>query len=105
ALHKAALLAAAGLPPEERAAELRDVLALEAFALHFLEAACAAGHVAGSWGEVAERKGTHDYYNEHGLDAESWDREPMQLFGDGHMQKEDLERAGRAVGTSLEGVV
>ncbi len=103
ALHKAAL--AAGLPPDERAAELRDVLALEAFALHFLEDAFAAGHVAGSWGEVAERKGTHDYYNEHGVDAESWDREPMQLFGDGHMRKEDLERAGRAVGVSLEEVL
>ena len=103
ALHKAAL--AAGLPPDERAAELRDVLALEAFALHFLEDAFAAGHVAGSWGEVAERKGTHDYYNEHGVDAESWDREPMQLFGDGHMRAEDLARAGRAAGVSLEEVL
>ena len=105
ALHKAALAAGSDLPPQERAAELRDVLALEAFALHFLEDAFAAGHVAGSWGEVAERKGTHDYYNEHGLDAESWNREPMQLFGDGHMRAEDLERAGHAVGTSLEEVL
>lgn len=105
ALHIAALLGDAGLPPEERAAQLRNVLALEAFALHFLEDAFAAGHVAGSWGEVAERKGTHDYYNEHGLDAESWDREPMQLFGDGHMREEDLERAGRAVESSLEEVL
>ena len=85
--------------------QLQNVLALEAFALHFLEDAFAAGHVAGSWGEVAERKGTHDYYNEHGLDAESWDREPMQLFGDGHMREEDLARAGRAVASSLEEVL
>ena len=40
--------------------------------LHFLEDAFAAGHIAGSWGNAAERKGTHDYYNEHGLDAETW---------------------------------
>jgi hypothetical protein len=102
ALHQAALAAGSAAAPEDRAAELRIILALEAFALHFLEDAFAAGHVAGSWGEVAERKGTHDYYNEHGVDAENWDREPMQIFGDGHMREDDLARAGHAVETSLE---
>src|SRR5262249_49580184 len=47
----------------------RRILATEAFALHFLEDTFAAGHVAGSWGDIAERKGTHDYYSEFGLDT------------------------------------
>ena len=47
----------------EAAARARLILALEAFAEHFLEDMFAAGHVAGSWGNVAERKGTHDFYN------------------------------------------
>src|SRR5215813_4074302 len=51
----------------ERPQRARRVLATEAFALHFLEDTFAAGHVAGSWGDVAERKGTHDYYSEFGL--------------------------------------
>jgi hypothetical protein len=47
---------AAGTP--ERAALARAVLADEAFALHFLEDSFAAGHVAGTWGKTAVRKGT-----------------------------------------------
>ncbi len=99
ALHQAALLD--GTPAEERASGARDVLALEFFALHFLEDSFAAGHIAGSWGAAAVRKGTHDYYNEHGLESVSWDRESMLLFGDGHMQASDLDRAGHAVRLSL----
>ena len=100
--HSAALERAASAPPEsaspaERAAEMRQILALECFALHFLEDAFAAGHVAGSWGPTAERKGTHDYYNEHGIEADTWDNEPVTLFGDAHMRPPDLERAGEAV--------
>jgi hypothetical protein len=100
ALHAAATLGEAGAP-ESRSAALRCMMALESFALHFLEDAFAAGHIAGSWGNAAERKGTHDYYNEHGLDAETWAHQPMLLFGDGHMRETDLERAGKAVRDSM----
>jgi len=103
--HVAALHAAAALgrdaTPESRSAGVRGVMALEFFALHFLEDAFAAGHIAGSWGNAAVRKGTHDYYNEHGLDAETWAHKPMLLFGDGHMTVTDLERAGKAVRDSV----
>jgi hypothetical protein len=106
--HVAALRQAALLddkPAEERASGARDALALEFFALHFLEDSFAAGHIAGSWGAAAVRKGTHDYYNEHGLDTIAWDRESMLLFGDSHMQAADLDRAGQAVRLSLSEVM
>ena len=105
--HSAALERAAAFPPSaaspaERDAEVRRILALECFALHFLEDAFAAGHVAGSWGPAAERKGTHDYYNEHGIEADTWDNQPVILFGDAHMRPPDLERAGDVVRRSLD---
>jgi hypothetical protein len=104
--HAAALARAAVFPEDaasavERAAEARRILALEAFALHFLEDAYAAGHIAGSWGPTAVRKGTHDYYNEHGIDTDTWENEPVTVYGDGHMRPPDLERAGEAVRLSL----
>ncbi|HTO75628.1 MAG TPA: hypothetical protein VMQ61_06085 [Thermoanaerobaculia bacterium] len=101
AMHQAAALA--GTTPSP--VEVREVLALESFALHFLEDSFAAGHIAGSWGKAAERKGTHDYYNEHGLDTETWKHESIVLFGDGHMHREDLERAGAAVRQSVSQVL
>lgn len=81
--------------------EARLALALELFGLHFLEDAFAAGHVAGSWGNAAERKGTHDYYNQNGLDAETWKGKGEILFGDGYAREADIRRAGEAVGFSL----
>jgi hypothetical protein len=99
AMHQAALLER--LPAAERARGAREILALELFALHFLEDSFAAGHIAGSWGPVAERKGTHDYYNEHGLETQTWDGQSILLFGDGHMREADRERAGKAVRLSL----
>ena len=81
--------------------EARLALALEMFGLHFLEDAFAAGHIAGSWGNAAERKGTHDYYNQNGLDAESWNGKEEILFGDGYVREADIRRAGKAVATSL----
>ena len=81
--------------------EARLALALELFGLHFLEDAFAAGHVAGSWGKASERKGTHDYYNQHGLDAETWKGKGEILFGDGYAREADIRRAGNAVGISL----
>jgi hypothetical protein len=73
----------------------------EAFALHFLEDAYAAGHVAGTWGDSSQRKGTHDYYNEHGLEARTWNGDAMILMGDAHMRADDAERTGNAVRASL----
>ncbi len=108
--HAAALQRAARFPPEaappaERAAEARLILALESFALHFLEDAFAAGHIAGLGGPTAVLKGTHDYYNEHGIDTDTWEHEPLTLYGDGHMRPPDLQQAGAAVRASLEQVL
>jgi hypothetical protein len=105
ALHRAAQLDDGSLPAAERPAAAREILALEFFGLHFLEDSFASGHIAGSWGSAAERKGTHDYYNEHGLEANNWKNDPMTLFGDGHMTTADLERADEAVRLSLAQVL
>ena len=105
ALHRAARLLEGSPSAPERAADIRMTLALEAFAVHFLEDSFAAGHIAGSWGSAPERKGTHDYYNEQGLDTETWKHESMLVFGDGHMRPSDLERAGEAVRQSLTEVL
>ena len=86
---------------EADGAEARLAFALESFALHFLEDAFAAGHIAGSWGKAAERKGTHDYYNQNGLDAETWSGKGEILFGDGYARDADIQRAGNVVGLSL----
>ena len=74
-----------------------QALATEAFALHFIEDSFSAGHVAGSWGSVAQRKGTHDYYCEAGLDGSTWAHTLQTLKGDAHMRPEDLERTARLV--------
>ena len=107
ALQKATRLANEKLAPAERQALARAMLADEAFALHFLEDTFAAGHVAGSWGDVSQRKGTHDYYNAAGLEVFTWlgGSESAVLMGDAHMRPEDAERAARAVRVSLEQVL
>jgi hypothetical protein len=101
ALTTAIRLSRGGLAPEARAQGLRDALADEAFALHFLEDTFAAGHVAGNWGNTAVRKGTHDYYNEHGVSLVTWSGHPFVAMGDAHMRSEDAERAATAVHDSL----
>ena len=58
AMRLAAAWAAGGIPEAERPAAARALLAAEAFGDHFLEDAFAAGHVAGTWGDAATRKGT-----------------------------------------------
>jgi hypothetical protein len=78
-----------------------SALADEAFALHFLEDSFAAGHVAGNWGKTAVRKGTHDYYSEHGLPVVTWTGKPFVALGDAYMRPEDAERAAAAVHDSL----
>ena len=93
--------------PEERRALARAALFDEAFALHFLEDVFAAGHVAGTWGDVAQRMGTHDFYNENGLEVVTWagrDRSVV-LMGDAHMRPQDAELASNAVRISLQQVI
>ncbi|HWP04258.1 MAG TPA: hypothetical protein VNN72_00890 [Polyangiaceae bacterium] len=90
--------------PKERAELIRRILGLEAYALHWLEDTFAAGHVVGTWGSTAWRKGTHDYYNEYGYAGRRWNGEPIVLFGDANMRKADLERAAAVVASSLEQV-
>jgi hypothetical protein len=106
ALQKAARLAREDLTPDQRSALALAVLTDEAFALHFLEDMFAAGHVAGTWGDVSQRKGTHDYYNEHGLEVTTW--RPgghIVLMGDAHMRSEDAERTAAVVRLSLEQIL
>ena len=107
ALQKATRLASETLAPAQRQALARAMLADEAFALHFLEDTFAAGHVAGTWGDVSQRKGTHDYYNAAGLEVFPWrgTSDSMVLMGDAHMRPEDAERAASAVRISLEQLI
>jgi hypothetical protein len=101
ALLKAARLSREQLSPADRAALARAALADEAFSLHFLEDAFAAGHVTGTWGDASLRKGTHDYYNERGFETRSWNGTRMVLAGDAWMRDEDLQRASDLMCVSL----
>ena len=91
-MQKATRLANEKLTPEEREALTRAMLFDEAFALHFLEDVFASGHVAGTWGDTSQRKGTHDFYNEAGLEVFPWkgSSESTVLMGDAHMRPEDV---------------
>ncbi len=90
------------LSPEEKSALVLSALADEAFALHFLEDAFAAGHMAGTWGAASVRKGTHDYYNERGIEVVTWEGKRMIIKGDAYMTASDAEHAAAAVQMSLE---
>ena len=89
------------LAPPARAQVALAALADEAFALHFLEDSFAAGHMAGTWGKAAVRKGTHDYYNARGLETVTWSGHRFVAQGDAYMQPQDAERAATAVRDSL----
>jgi hypothetical protein len=89
ALAKAARIARGDLASAARAQAALAALADEAFALHFLEDSCAAGHMAGTWGEAAVRKGTHDYYNERGLEMVTWNGRRFVGQGDAYMRPQD----------------
>lgn len=82
-----------------------SALADEAFGLHFLEDSFASGHVAGTWGNASLRKGTHDYYNEHGYETVTWEGQAVNLLGDAYMRPEDVDLPARAVRTSLEQLI
>jgi hypothetical protein len=118
--HLAALALAAelrnlspGSPAHE--AKAKQVLATEAFALHFLEDSFSAGHFvglrAGEASSLADRAGTHDYYCEHGLDGRIWgaQRTSYSAHGDAFMSdngpNSDLEMAAAATGVSLSQVL
>jgi hypothetical protein len=101
ALTRATRLAHGDLAPAARAQVALAALADEAFASHFLEDSFAAGHMAGTWGKAAVRKGTHDYYNEHGLEMVTWNGRRFVGQGDAYMRSQDAERAATAVRDSL----
>jgi hypothetical protein len=101
ALAKVARLARRELAPPVWAQVALAALADEAFALHFLEDSFAAGHMAGTWGKAAVRKGTHDYYNERGLETVTWSGHRFVAQGDASMRRQDAERAATAVRDSL----
>jgi hypothetical protein len=105
ALQKAAKSFEENLSDEERSALILAAFADEGFALHFLEDSFASGHTAGTWGNAAQRKGTHDYYNQKGLAATTWDGKSMVLTGDAFMRKEDAEIASKSVQMSLEQLI
>ena len=107
ALEKAKRLSEGGLTEAQRRTLTRSMLIDEAFGLHFLEDMFAAGHVAGTWGDASQRKGTHDYYNEAGLEAFTWGRgaDGVVLMGDAHMRDEDAATAARAISASLRQVL
>ena len=107
AMEKASRLANEQLSPEERSALVRAMLFDEAFALHFLEDDFAAGHVAGSWGDVSQRKGTHDFYNQNGLEVFTWKgrERTIVLMGDAHMRPQDAALAAASVRKSIEQVL
>jgi hypothetical protein len=102
ALQKADRLSRSALTDSARREIALGALADEAFAIHFLSDAFAAGHVAGTRGDASLRKGTHDYYNEHGLEVRTWQGESMVLRGDAWMRPQDAERASLTVQKSLE---
>jgi len=105
AIRLAAELEAGRVPEDKRSAVALTALAAEAFGDHFLEDTYASGHVTGTWGDVATRKGTHDYYNQNGFDAVTWSGKPILMFGDANMKPADLARAAASVRASFEEVL
>ncbi|MBT8387443.1 MAG: hypothetical protein KJO12_08540 [Ignavibacteria bacterium] len=102
ALLKASKYFSESLSDDERNALILSALADEAFALHFLQDSFAAGHTAGTWGDASQRKGTHDYYNEKGLEITTWDGRRMILTGDAFMREYDADIAAIAIKLSIE---
>jgi hypothetical protein len=101
ALAAAARMAEGQLPPQVHAKVALTALADEAFALHFLQDSFASGHVAGNWGKTAVRKGTHDYYSEHGVEVTTWTGSRFVSLGDAYLSPDDAKRAATAVRDSL----
>ncbi len=102
ALQKADRYARGDLPDSVKGRLALSALADEAFAIHFLQDVFAAGHVAGTRGDASLRKGTHDYYNEYGLEVRTWDGRSMVIKGDAWMRPQDAGWTAVAVQASLE---
>ena len=102
AVIKASRYATGNLKEDEKAKLILSALADEAFALHFLEDVFAAGHIAGTWGNASLRKGTHDYYNDKGIEVVAWDGTRMIVKGDAFMRPKDAEIAAAVVQLSLQ---
>ncbi len=102
ALLKMAKLNNNRLKSKERSVLILSALADEAFAQHFLQDIFAAGHVAGTWGDASQRKGTHDFYNEKGLDVTTWNGKRVILLGDAYMLPQNRELAATAIRLSIE---
>jgi len=102
AVWKASRYATESMTAEEKSKLALSILADEAFGIHFLEDAFAAGHIAGTWGAAAVRKGTHDYYNGQGLEVVTWNGKHMVLMGDAFMRPEDAEIAAATIRLSLQ---
>ena len=102
AMLKASRLATESLTSEQRSELALSALADEAFSLHFLEDGFSAGHVAGTWGNASQRKGTHDYYDEYGLEVTTWNGERLVLMGDAYMQPGDADVAANVICISLQ---
>lgn len=105
AISKAYRLVTETLTPEQYSALSLAILADEAFALHFLEDAFAAGHVAGTWGNASQRKGTHDYYDEAGLEINTWSGKRLVISGDAYLRPSDASHAGEIINMSLSQVL
>jgi hypothetical protein len=105
ALALAQQLASGTIPAADRVTAVRDIIALEGFSLHWLEDIYASGHSVGTWGSNAWRKGTHDRYNEFGIDTVDWNGRTVIAFGDGYMKPADSARASIAVAESLQQLV
>ena len=108
ALQKASRLRSEkSLDAAQRTELARAALADEAFALHFLQDTFAAGHIAGAWGDASQRQGTHDFYNQSGLEVFTWRGagHSVVLMGDAHMRTEDARVASASVQASLQQVL
>ncbi len=105
AMYKLARARDPQMTSSERASLILAALADEAFGIHFLEDVFAAGHTAGTWGVASVRKGTHDYYNEHGLEVTTWDGKRAILLGDAYMRAEDAELASFSVNESIQQLI
>jgi hypothetical protein len=105
AILKAMRYAREKLTPEQQSALALSILADEAFALHFLEDGFASGHVAGIWGNASLRKGTHDYYDENGLEVSTWNGNRIVLTGDAYMRPSDAELASITALMSLRQIL
>ncbi len=105
ALLKAQRYAREKITEEEKNALILGALADEAFAIHFLEDVFAAGHIVGTWGNASQRKGTHDYYNENGIEAITWEGKHMVATGDAYLTKDIALIAAKSVQQSIEQLV